>query len=129
RSIGGAIAVELARQHPEAAGLVLESTFTSMAEMVTYSRFNVLFPVQQILTERFDSLAKIPDLQMPVLLFHGTADTVVSAHMSQILYDAAPEPKSLVWIEGADHNNLTELGSDRYKAAVREFVGEVVQTP
>lgn len=126
RSIGGAIALQLARQYPEAAGLILESTFTSMAEMVTRSWLNTLFPLQLILTQRFDSLSKIPTLQMPVLLLHGTSDTVIPAHMSQVLHDAAPEPKTLVWIEGADHNNLTEIGGDHYRMAVQGFISQVL---
>ena len=58
-SLGGAIAVELARRHPDAAGLVLEATFTSVADMVSQSSWGLL-PVSLILTQKFDTLARSP---------------------------------------------------------------------
>ena len=124
RSIGGAIAIELASQHPTAAGLITESTFTSMRDMVNHSHplLPLITPVDLILTQRFDSAEKARSLQMPVLLMHGTADTTVPTHMSQVLYDTLPGEKELVNIEGGNHNDLPYIVGSRYEESIRRFV-------
>ncbi len=122
-SLGGAIAIDLALAHPEIAGLAVEGTFTSMRHMVNhlYSQF-LIFPVDLILNQRFDSLSKVQSLQMPVLFIHGTADRLIPAHMSQTLFDAAPEPKQLLLVPEAGHHNVGELGGEQYFQAIRLVV-------
>ncbi len=124
RSIGGAIAIELASRYPTAAGLITESTFTSMREMVNHSHplLPLITPVDLILTQRFDSVKKVRSLKMPVLLMHGTVDRVVPAHMSQVLYDTLPGEKELVKIEGGDHDNLPYIEGSGYEESIRRFI-------
>lgn len=119
-SLGGAIAVDLAVHHPEAAGLIIESSFTSMQAMgeLEYS----YLPVGLLLNQRFESLQKIQHLKIPVLLIHGTWDQKVPNEMSQRLYTAAPQPKKLVMIEGGEHSNSRAVGSVEYRDAVTAFV-------
>jgi len=121
-SLGGAIAIELAVQHPDAAGLIVESSFTSIRKVVAYRNNFWMFPVDSILTQRFDSIGKVSNLKIPVLFIHGTADVIVPAFMSQDLYAAAPEPKKLVLVPGAAHNNVAEVAASVYLEAVRSFV-------
>jgi hypothetical protein len=92
-----------------------------MAEAVRQKAFTQLFPVERILTERFESLKKIDSLQVPVLLLHGTADSVVPYEMSQRLYDAAPHPKHLHLIPEADHVRIYQSGEASYLRAIQTF--------
>lgn len=124
-SLGGAIAIDLAVKHPEAAGLIVESSFSSIREIVEHQRRFWMFPVDLILNQRFDSITKVRSLQMPVLFIHGTADLMVPAAMSQLLYAAAPEPKQLVLIPGAGHNDVAEVAGSQYLQAVQRFVEQV----
>lgn len=124
-SLGGAIAIDLAVQHPEAAGLIVESSFTSIREIVDRQGLYRIFPVDLLLHQRFDSISKVRSLQMPVLFIHGTADWQVPAVMSQQLYEAAPEPKQLVLIPGAGHNNTAEMAGYKYFQVVQNFVQQV----
>ena len=126
-SLGGAIAIDLAVRHPDAAGLIVESSFTSIRDMVSYRKGFGIFPVDLILTQRFESIKKLPLLKMPVLFFHGTADSAVPSFMSQKLYDAAPEPKRLVLVPGAEHNNVGEVLGLEYMHWIKSFIKE--ETP
>ncbi|HUL55364.1 MAG TPA: alpha/beta fold hydrolase [Usitatibacter sp.] len=121
-SLGGAIAVELARRHPEAAGLVLESTFTSVQGMVAHSSWGFL-PVSLILTQRFDALSKIGDVKVPVVIAHGTRDSVVPFEMGEELFNAAHEPKRFIRVEGAGHHNVGAAGVEQYRQALTELFG------
>lgn len=126
-SLGGAIALDLAVKHPEADGLIMQSSFTSMLDVVESRGFSRFFPVRWLLTERFDSLSKLQSLRIPVLFLHGTADSVVPPHMSQRLYDAAPAPKQLFWISGAEHVRLYQPGTQSYLRAIQQFVERLQQ--
>lgn len=119
-SLGGAIAIDLALRHPEAAGLIMENSFTSMQAMGEL-KYEFL-PVGLLLNQRFESLQKIPNLKIPVLLIHGTWDKKVPYEMSQQLYAAAPHPKTLLLIEGGEHSNNAAVGWVEYRDAVSAFV-------
>lgn len=120
-SLGGAVAVDLAMRNSDVAGLVVESSFTSMQAMAELQGYGFL-PVGLVLTERYDSLAKIGAVRVPVLFVHGTGDRFVPPAMSESLYAAANEPKRLVLVEGASHSNVSGHDYERYAAAVRELV-------
>jgi alpha-beta hydrolase superfamily lysophospholipase len=102
-SLGGAIALDLAIKHPEASALIMQSSFTSMTEVIKHRDWLWIFPVDLLLKQRFDSISKVRSLRIPVLLIHGTPDSVVPSYMSQQLYNAAPEPKQLLLIPKAEH--------------------------
>ena len=128
QSIGGAIALNLAIDHPEAAGLIMESSFTSMRDMVSH-RFVLLpkiLPIELLLTQRFDSVHKVRKLQIPLLLIHGTDDNIVPVAMSQQLYAAASSGGNaaarLFLIDGGDHNSLPSAGGDSYVKSIQAFV-------
>lgn len=119
-SLGGAIAADLAVKHPEAAGLVIESSFTSMAAM---GALNYGFlPIDQVLNQRFDTVGKIGQLQMPLLILHGTHDKKIPWQMGRELYERAPQPKSIAYIEGAEHSNIPGFAWPEYRAALAGFV-------
>ena len=121
-SLGGAVAIDLAVKSPDAAGLIVESSFTSMLDMGRRGAWLQHLPLDWIVTQRFDSLAKIGKLRMPVLFIHGTVDDVVPAEMSQRLYEAAPQPKQLALIPDAGHSSIAVVGLAQYRWAVQAFV-------
>ncbi|MBD2679122.1 MULTISPECIES: alpha/beta hydrolase [Nostoc] len=125
-SLGGAIAIDLAVKHPEAAGLIVESSFTSIRELIAYRKKFGMFPVDLILTQRFESIQKLPNLKVPVLFIHGVADSAVPSFMSQKLYAAAPEPKQLFLVPAAEHNNTAVIAGSQYLQLVESFVEQVL---
>ncbi|NJL01626.1 MAG: alpha/beta hydrolase [Spirulinaceae cyanobacterium SM2_1_0] len=121
-SLGGAIAIQLASQQPEAAGLIVQSSFTSMRAAVNARGWTRLFPMRWLLTEEFDSLTRVRSLQVPVLFLHGTKDSVMPAAMSEALYAAAPDPKQLFLIPDGDHVRIYQPGAGSYLRAIARFV-------
>jgi pimeloyl-ACP methyl ester carboxylesterase len=123
-SLGGAVAVNLAVKNPAARALIVQSSFTRMSEEIKHRDWLWLFPINLLLTEKFDSLAKVRSLKIPVLFIHGTADTVVPVKMSQQLYNAAPEPKQLLLVPGGEHFRIYQSGSSSYLQAIEKFMKE-----
>ena len=122
-SLGGAVAIELALRRPEAAGLIVEGTFTSMPEIAKTVYW--MFPVDWLLNQRFDSLAKVPMLRVPVLFIHGAADTEVPYAMAERLFVATPGSKWLTLLPGGGHEDSGRVGETLYRQAVLGFVQRV----
>ncbi|WP_456362293.1 alpha/beta hydrolase [Pseudomonas syringae] len=132
-SLGGAVAVDLAAElGREAArdnspvparGLIIESTFTNLADVATSiaSSYTSL-PVRWLLSQKFDSQDKIAEIHMPVLIVHGTADRYVPSRFSEELFAAAAEPKHLLLIPGGTHNNSMRLGRQAYSQAIQALL-------
>ncbi len=120
-SIGGAIAIDLAIRQPSMARLIVKSSFTTMRDAILAKNIYRLFPIEQLLTEPFDSLSKVYQLQVPVLYIHGDQDADVPFDLSQALYDASPEPKWIWFAPGATHNNISTLQGDAYQKVVQDF--------
>jgi uncharacterized protein len=118
-SLGGAMATHLALLHPDADGLILEGTFTSIPDMVKETRFGFL-PVGGLITQRFDNLDRIDDVKVPLLVAHGTEDTIVPFAMGEKVFAAATARKRFFRAEGGSHHNLTSRFFDAYAQAVQE---------
>jgi fermentation-respiration switch protein FrsA (DUF1100 family) len=121
RSLGGVLAVELA-QRRRLAGVILESTFTSVSDM---ARRVTGLPIGGLLRGTLDARSRITSVTAPVLMFHGDRDTIVPIELGRALYDAVPRPAGFVVIEGADHNDTTIVGGAPYFARIGEFLDEV----
>lgn len=127
RSLGCAIAVEMATRH-QAKAVILESPFTSIEAIARKARpkpFSFL-PIHHVvlwlLKSRFDSLSKIADVQSPMLVLHGSMDSVISIDMARELFEAANEPKRFYAIDGAGHNDTYLTGGEGYFETLREFI-------
>ncbi len=128
-SMGGAVAINLATQQPQAAGLIVQSSFTSMSDAIKHFDWLKLLPIDLLLTQRFNSIAKVQSLQMPVLYLHGAADQIVPASMSQKLYQATPAqtPKELLLVPDRSHFRLYRPGQASYLQAVTRLVQKIEQ--
>ena len=123
-SLGGAVAINLAKKKPQARALIVQSSFTSMTQQVLDLRVKELqlFPIQIILNQKFNSIKKVKSLQMPVLFLHGTSDNVVKYYHSKALYNAAPEPKELFLVPKGNHFNIYQPNNYSYLKAIVQFM-------
>jgi uncharacterized protein len=125
-SLGAAVALRLATERPPAA-LVLRSPFASLAEV---GRLHYpLLPVSLLLRDRYDSAANAGRLAAPLLVVAGGRDRVIPADHSRRLFAAAPQPKRLAVLDGADHNDLDLLAGPWLLAELRRFLAGVPGLP
>jgi len=75
-------------------------------------------------SQKFDSIDKIADIHMPLLIVHGSADQFVSPRFSEELFQAAQQPKNLLMVPGANHNNSMNLGRQAYSQAIQTLLNE-----
>jgi len=121
-SLGGAIAMDLAQSPAaqSAAGLVVESSFTSVREMQQFTAYSWI-PLSVVQTQYFDSLAKAPKLCMPALFIHGSADYRIPTNVAKKLFAAAPEPKRWLLVEGARHIDIPTRYTSEWSAALNDL--------
>lgn len=128
-SLGGAIAIELATRHSDAAGLIVESSFTTISEIAQWKiPITSLLPLDLLLNHHFRSVDKIGEVAMPKLFIHGRQDPKVPFRMSQQLHAAAREPKApLLCIEGGGHADCCLIGLVEHRAAIQDFVSKTLE--
>jgi alpha-beta hydrolase superfamily lysophospholipase len=121
-SLGGAIAIDLASQVDDEAGVMVEATFTSIPDVVRSFRWGWL-PVGPLITQRFASIDKVAAIGSPLLVVHGSADPLIPAQLGRQLFDAAREPKRFLLIEGGNHHNTQSRAMAQYQQALVELFG------
>lgn len=121
-SLGGAIAIDLAASVQDEAGVMVESTFTRIADVVSSMPWGWL-PVGPLITQRFDSVDKVAAIGSPLLVVHGAADPLIPAALGQQLFAAAQEPKRLILVDGATHHNTQTKAMTQYRSALQELFG------
>jgi len=121
RSLGAGVAVDLARNR-RLAGVILESAFTSVADVV---RGMLGAPLAYLVRGHFDSANKIGQIRAPLLFFHGDHDEIIDYALGRRLFELAPEPKQFETIRGAGHNDTVAVGGRPYFARIGQFLDEV----
>jgi pimeloyl-ACP methyl ester carboxylesterase len=121
-SLGGAIAVQLAAHVPDASGLIVEGSFTSIPDVVSSFKWGWL-PLGPLITQRFDSGSAIRQVSAPVLVVHGSDDSLISPALGRALYEQAPEPKRFVLVEGGSHHSTMAVGMAQYREALASLYG------
>jgi fermentation-respiration switch protein FrsA (DUF1100 family) len=117
-SLGSGVAVRLALSHPPRA-LVLRSPFTSLVD--TARHHFPYIPAGLLLKDRFASSDVIANIRCPVVVITAARDSIVPADQSRRLFELAKEPKRLVVIEHADHNDEALTAGPRVIDAVAKL--------
>ena len=127
RSLGGGVVVDLAAKDG-AAGLILQSTFTTLPDAAAF-HFPWL-PTRWVMRTRLNSIQKIDRYNGPLLMSHGTADTVIPYSLGEQLFEASKSrEKKFVSIDPGGHNDphpesyYDEL--DAFITRVNGFSGQV----
>lgn len=102
RSLGSAVAVELATRVPSG-GLLLLSAIDSVP--ARGSRLYPWAPVSLLASQRFDSIAKAPRVMVPVLQVHAPQDWLVPIDAARALFTRFPGRKAMLELPGG-HNDV-----------------------
>ena len=118
-SLGGGVAVDLAAKDG-ARGLVLWSTFSNLPQ--TAAHHYSWLPTNLLMTQRFDSLAKIENYRGPLLQSHGDADRVIPYELGQRLHHRHRGPKQFITIPGTGH---LDADSEEYQIVLSQFLEQL----
>ena len=122
-SLGTGVAVEIA-QNRKFAGMILEAPYTSMTD--TAARHYPFMPVRKLLKDRYESASKITNFTAPLLIIHGEKDTIVPFELGRRLYETANEPKRLLPLKYAGHNDIFDYGVTKH---IVSFLKETAKKP
>ena len=121
-SLGAAIAVQAASELEDAAGLIVEGSFTSIPDVFASMKWGWL-PLGGLITQRFDAAERVQRVKVPLLVVHGSDDRVIPPALGRALYERAREPKRFVLVEGGSHHNTNQVGQPEYRRALAELFG------
>ncbi len=121
-SLGGAIAVNLASRVGDEAGVIVEGSFTSIPDVVSTFRWGWL-PLSPLISQRFDAAARVAEVGSPLLVVHGSQDSLIPPRLGRQLYERAREPKRFVLVEGGSHHNTNAVGQAQYRQALNDMFG------
>lgn len=116
RSLGTGPSTELASKQ-RCAGLILESPFVSAYRVYTY------WPIYPF--DQYQNLYKIPQVMSPILLIHGTHDSVIPVWHGRKIFAAAKSPKQAYWVENASHNDVLRVANEKYWHTINQFVASL----
>ena len=118
RSLGGAIAVQLALDRAVAA-LICEASFTSTEALG--KRFYPYLPVKLLVFDRYDSISKVDRIEIPKLFIHSVEDELVPFKQGKRLHKAAAQPKEFLEIGGSHGGGFLE-DEERYRGGLSAFL-------
>ena len=122
RSLGSAVAIELATRVPSG-GLLLLSAIDSVPE--TASRLYFWAPVGLLASQRFDSKTKAPRVTVPVVQVHAPGDWLVPIDAARALFGRFRGRKVMLELPGG-HN---DVGLDRISRLASEAGYRTTRAP
>ena len=135
-SMGAAVAIQTAAIDHRIEAVISEGSFSSLRTIfVDYQKRIVKLPwhflrnialvqSQKMANFKARMVAPMDDIKkihIPILLVHGEKDSFIKNEYSKKLFEAANEPKELLIVSGADHNNVWEIGGTMYEKALASF--------
>jgi len=122
RSLGAAIAAELATHHRPGA-LIVESAFTSVPDLAAH--LYPYFPARWLARLSYPTAEYLAAAASPVLVVHSREDEIIPFSHGQRLYHAAREPRRLLELHG-DHNAGFMISRDTYLAGIDAFLHDAL---
>ena len=120
RSLGSAVAAELALRHP-AAGIIIESGFKSIPALG--AKFFPYLPIRLISRFQYSTIDKVSMINMPKLFIHSPQDEMIPYEHGAALFEKAAEPKEFLQITGG-HNEGFLTSGKIYTDGLNRFISK-----
>ncbi|CRG98896.1 conserved Plasmodium protein, unknown function [Plasmodium relictum] len=131
RSMGGAVAIELAHKHQDdITGLIVQNTFLSLKKLAKYSHaflYFFLINYNLIIRSKMDNESKIKEINIPTLINVSLMDEVVPPFHSELLYKLSTSKIKVLYssLKGT-HNNITKGDGRNYYVTFKEFINNSI---
>lgn len=125
RSLGGAVAASLAEK-TEPAGLIIESSFTTLYDVAKH--MFPLLPVSWFLPQDYDSIARLKNKNIPMLVVHSKNDEIIPYTLGRKIFDAYTGPKNFLEING-NHNEGFYMSLQPYTLGLSGFLRTLPPAP
>lgn len=123
RSLGAAVATWLVEKH-SAAGLILESSFTSIADIGKY--YYPYLPTSLLARIKYPSVTRMTNITSPTLVIHSPNDEIIPYEHGKQLFEAANNPKVFLNINGG-HNEGFMVSGKQYTDGLNRFISDIVE--
>lgn len=125
QSLGTTVATDLAARR-KVGGLILEAPLPSASRAA--SKLYWFLPGLSILVHsQFDTVAKLRNVRVPVLVVQCTRDPVLPFQFGREVYDAAASPKRLLAIDDQCHEESSLIAPAKYRSALQQFLASLSQ--
>lgn len=123
RSLGGAVAMQLASERP-VLGVVVESTFSSMMDLAAH--LYPWVPYRWFGRYCFDTARSAASVRAPKLIAHSSDDQLIPIVMGRGIFEAAAEPKQYYELRGG-HSDPGWASNPAYHEVLRTFIHAVAE--
>ncbi|KAG4926804.1 Alpha/beta hydrolase domain-containing protein 17B [Glycine soja] len=120
QSVGSGPTLDLAARLPQLRAVVLHSPILS--------GLRVMYPVKRSYWfDIYKNIDKIPLVNCPVLIIHGTSDEVVDCSHGKQLWELCKEKYEPLWLKGGNHCDLEQF--PEYIRHLKKFIATVEKSP
>ena len=113
-SLGGAVAVDLASQVPQAA-VILEGAPASVVA-IGQAQYPY-FPIRLLMRNPFDAVLKVNRIKSPILFLHSPDDRIIPIGEGRRLFEAATAAKKFVEVRGG-HVDAAEVDAPAFLSEI-----------
>ncbi|MBX9669519.1 MAG: alpha/beta hydrolase [Candidatus Obscuribacterales bacterium] len=123
-SLGTGVSCRLA-QHRNLGGIILQSPFSSLCDLAKQKIFWLnqypcwLFPLE------LDNEHVLTLSHAPLLIVHGKQDRLISFSHAAKIFAAAVNPKSLLELPDAGHNDIYDINYELYFKGLQKFLRDL----
>lgn len=140
-SMGAAVAIQAAAIDKRIAGVCAENSFSTLRKIFDdYQKRLIKLPFHYLrnlviihseLRARFKAtnvspLEAVKNLSIPLLIIYGTEDHLIKHEYSLQLFEAANEPKAILAVKGAAHNNTWDIAGKEYERQLLWFFNKAL---
>ena len=118
-SLGGAVAIDLAKDQEDLMALITFGSFSSTKDMA--KAVYPFLPIWFMVSMKYDNISKVKDIKIPKLIAHGANDEIVPFKQGEALFKEAANPKEFLVLRGG-HNDAILIEQGEFLKKVDEFL-------